>query len=87
MTEREAPAATSRIEKLYKARKDLEKRQQVTVKAQKKFYNKSRTLKTFKKGEKVMLRAKYIRQLRPSVKLTDKYLGPFKIIKVVGDYS
>jgi hypothetical protein len=41
----------------------------------------------FKKDDKVMLLAKNIKQLRPSVKLLDKYLRPFDIIEVIRDYG
>lgn len=33
-----------------------------------------------------MLRAKNIRQLRPSAKLADRYIGPFKVIEVIGTH-
>jgi hypothetical protein len=41
----------------------------------------------FKKDDKVILLAKNIKQLRPSIKLSDKYLKPFDIIKVIKDYK
>jgi len=34
-----------------------------------------------------MLLAKNIRQLRPSIKLLDKYLKPFDIVEVIRDYK
>ena len=33
-----------------------------------------------------MLRAKNIKQLRPSVKLADRYLGPFTVLEVIGTH-
>jgi hypothetical protein len=38
-------------------------------------------------GDKVFLRAEFIRTTRPSRKLADKYLGPFEIIGVAGPAS
>jgi hypothetical protein len=54
--------------------------------AQKKWYDKKHTPKTFALGDKVMLLAKNIRQLRPSRKLADRYLGPFEVSEVVGTH-
>lgn len=38
-------------------------------------------------GDNVMLNAKNLRQLRPSKKLADRYLGPFKVIGIVGNHG
>jgi hypothetical protein len=38
-------------------------------------------------GDKVFLRAEFIRTTRPLRKLVDKYLGPFEIIRVAGPAS
>ena len=54
--------------------------------AQKKWYDKKHTLKTFALGDKVMLLAKNIRQLRPSRKLANRYLSPFEVSEVVGTH-
>ena len=41
----------------------------------------------FRIGDKVMLAAKNIKQLRPNRKLADKFLGPFTVREVVGGHS
>lgn len=38
-------------------------------------------------GELVMLNARHISQLRTSKKLADRYLGPFKIIEILGTHK
>jgi hypothetical protein len=38
-------------------------------------------------GDKVMLLAKNICQLRPSKKLTDCYLGPFEVVAVISTHG
>ena len=38
-------------------------------------------------GDKVFLRADFIRTTQPSKKLADKYLGPFEIIGIAGPMS
>ncbi len=54
---------------------------------QKKYYNKKHIAREFKIEDQVMLNAKNIKQLRPSIKLINKYLGLFKVIKVIGAYK
>lgn len=85
--EREAPAATERVKRIQDKRKALEKRWQDAVETQKKHYDKKHIPRKFKVKDKVMLRAKNIRQLRPSVKLADRYLGPFRVVEVVGAHG
>ncbi len=38
-------------------------------------------------GDLVMLSAKNVRQLRPSKKLSDRRLGPFKVMEIVGNHQ
>jgi transposase InsO family protein len=47
-------------------------------------YNKKHKLKTYKVGEQVLLSSKYIRTRRVSPKLSDRSLGPFKVVRKVG---
>ncbi len=84
--EGEAPAASERAKIIEEERKALERRWRDAVAAQKRHYDKNHIPREFKIGDKVMLRAKNIRQLRPSVKLADKYLGPFKVTEIVGSH-
>jgi Reverse transcriptase (RNA-dependent DNA polymerase)/RNase H-like domain found in reverse transcriptase/Integrase zinc binding domain/Chromo (CHRromatin Organisation MOdifier) domain len=85
--EGEAPAATERVKKIQEERQILEERWQDAVAAQKRHYDKKHIAKEFKLEQKVMLRAKNIRQLRPSVKLADRYLGPFDIVEIIGEHK
>jgi hypothetical protein len=82
----EAPNARLRVEQLQAEREELAKRWDNAMQAQKKWYDKKHTPMTFALGDKVMLLAKNIRQLRPSKKLADRYLGPFEIAEVVGTH-
>ena len=82
----EAPNARLRVEQLQVEREELAKRWDNAMLAQKKWYDKKHTLKTFALGDKVMLLAKNIRQLRPSKKLANRYLSLFKIAEVVGTH-
>ena len=85
--EGEAPAATERVKIIQTEREALDKRWQAAVEAQKKYYDKNHIAKEFKVGDNVMLRAKNIRQLRPSAKLADRYLGPFSVMEIVGTHK
>ena len=49
-----------------------------------KYYNRKHKSKTYKVGDLVLLSSKNIRLQRASKKLADKFLGPFKVLKVVG---
>ena len=82
--EGEAPAAAERVEIIRKERQRLQAQWQNAVSTQKQHYDKKHIPVKFKIGDKVLLRAKNIKQYRPSGKLSDKYLGPFDIIKVIG---
>ena len=83
----EAPSARARIEKLADERETLLQHWKRASNTQQKWYNKKHTPQTFAMGDKVMLLAKNIRQLRPSKKLADRYLGPFEVIAVVGTHG
>jgi hypothetical protein len=82
-----APAAHERIQRIKAERQAMEKRWQEAVEEQKKHYDNKHMDKKFQVREKVMLRAKNIRQLRPSAKLADKYLGPFEVLETLGDQA
>ena len=85
--EGEAPSATARVKKIQEDRGALEKRWQSAVESQKRNYDKKHIPKGFEVKSKVMLRAKNIRQLRPSLKLADRYLGPFEVVEVIGTHK
>lgn len=82
-----APAAAERVELIRKERQRLQIRWQDAVKAQKLHHDKKHIPRRFKVSDKVLLRAKNIKQLRPSGKLADKYLGPFEIVEAIGEHG
>ena len=82
----EAPQARVRVEALKKEREMLEKQWQTATKNQKKHYDRKHMPMSFAVGDKVMLLTKNLRQLRPSKKLSDRYLGPFVVEQVVGTH-
>jgi RNase H-like domain found in reverse transcriptase/Reverse transcriptase (RNA-dependent DNA polymerase)/Integrase zinc binding domain/Chromo (CHRromatin Organisation MOdifier) domain len=49
-----------------------------------KYYNRKHVDKSYRIGDEVMLASKNIRLRKPSKKLTDKFLGPFKVLEAVG---
>jgi len=81
------PAAAERIQLLNKERETLTNTLRIATESHKKYYDKKHKATRFKVGDKVMLATKHIRQLRPSQKLSDKYLGPFKVIKTIGNHG
>lgn len=80
-----APSALERVQVIQDEREELANTLRRAVETQKQFYDKRHTQREYKLGDKVMLAAKNIKQLRPSRKLADKYLGPFEIIGIVGE--
>ena len=80
-----SPAADERAREMVTKRGEVRALLQAANEAYAKHYNKKRTPMTFAAGQWVWLSTKYLRQRRPSRKLADKYLGPFRIIAVVGD--
>lgn len=81
------PGATERVQSLLRERKAMEKRLQRAHGWYKKWYDKGRRDLRFKPGDLVLLSAKNRKQTRPSRKLADKYLGPFKVLEVVGAHG
>jgi hypothetical protein len=79
-----APRAIEHVERLKEIREMLEDSLVKASAAQKKYYDRRHQPITFAVGDKVMLRAKNIRTLRPSVKLDHRQLGPFTIIDAWG---
>lgn len=81
------PEAKLRAERLQEERKELKIRWVAASESQRKWYNQKHTPKTFRIGELVMLNARNVRQLRQSKKLADRYLGPFKILEILGTHK
>ena len=82
--EKEATSADERIEILRSERQELADKLRSAAESQKRHYDKKHTPIKFKVKDEVMLAAKNIKQLRPNKKLSDKYLGPFKVLETVG---
>ena len=81
------PEAELRITRVQEEREELTQRWSSAVAAQQRGYNKRHQPMTFAVGDEVMVSAKHIRQLRQSKKLSDRYLGPFKITAIHGDHK
>lgn len=82
-----APLAQERIKLLIKEREDLIGTLKTAQDSHKKYYDRTHKPIRFKIGDKVILAAKNIRQLRPSKKLSDRYLGPFEVVKIMGEHG
>jgi len=85
MASGEAPDARHEVEvreKLSKAYQEMWAKAQETAK---KYYDKRRKVQFFKEGQEVLLSAKNIRVRKPCKKLTDRFLGPFKVVRRVGE--
>lgn len=85
VTERKAIAAHERAKILQQERDTLDDQWKAAMEAQARFYNAKRKPQVFKLNQKVMLSAKNIRVARPNRKLSDKYVGPFEITKVLSN--
>ena len=83
----EAPAARQRIEALQEIRTNLEDCWKQATEYQTKYYNAKHKPKQYNVGDEVLLSAKNIRTRRPSKKLDHRFLGPFKILELVGNQA
>jgi len=81
------PAAKDRADDMREARKTAARLLLSAHESFKKFYDRKRVDKQYLEGQWVWLSARNIRQRRPSSKLSDKYLGPFRITEVVGNHK
>lgn len=84
-TERHVPAADARALEMIHRREEVRKILESANQSYEKWYNKTRTPQSFEINQWVWLSTKHLNQKRPSRKLADKYIGPFKITHVVGD--
>ena len=53
-------------------------------KVAKRHYNKRRKARSFEKEQKILFSSKNIRVRKPCKKLTDRFLGPFRVVKKIG---
>ncbi|RFU25015.1 hypothetical protein B7463_g11321, partial [Scytalidium lignicola] len=77
------PAATKRAEELQESRSKIASLLQHAQKLYEKWYNQRQELKSFNLRDWVLVSTAHIKQQRPCRKFADKYLGPWKITKVV----
>jgi transposase InsO family protein len=82
-----APAAAERIKLLQDEREVVAQKLRVASESYKKFYDTKHKKTRFRVGDLVLLSTKHLRQLRPSRKLSDKFLGPFTVKRVVYDHG
>jgi hypothetical protein len=85
--EGKVPAAEERIKLLVEERERLSSNLRKAHEEHRKYYDAKHKPTRFCVKEKVMLASKNIRQLRPSRKLADKYLGPFEVVEIMGDHG
>ncbi|TID16590.1 hypothetical protein E6O75_ATG11708 [Venturia nashicola] len=84
---REVPAAKDRIEGLYLLRSKLAVRWQEATEAQSSYYNKKHKPMQFNKGDLVLVSTKNLRLKTPSKKLSQRMMGPFRVIEPVGSQA
>jgi hypothetical protein len=82
--ERESQAATRRAEELRRSRSSTSRLWERAQATWSKHYNSKHKPKSYAPGDLVLLSAKNIQLSRPSKKLSDRFLGPFTVLKVVG---
>jgi hypothetical protein len=77
--EKEAPVTRQEVETREKHAKTFEKLWNASRKRMKDSYDKKHKSISFRPGEKVLLSNKNFRIRKPCKKLTERYLGPFKV--------
>ena len=65
-------------------REAMHRRLKQASERQAKYYNQKHTQKVYKVGELVLLSMKNLKLRRPSVKLSPKFIGPFRIQEAIG---
>jgi hypothetical protein len=83
----EIPHAKDRAKDLTKIREKLENSWRRTKESQAKWYNKNHMPTTYKVGDQVLLSSKNIKTIRSNQKLDHRFLGPFLIIKKIGNQA
>lgn len=81
------PAAEERIKQIDSTLTELRSTLKFSQETYSKFANQRRQPHCFKIGDNVFLNRKNIKTTRPSLKLDDKFFGPFKIIEKINDVS
>lgn len=81
------PTALERAKSLQEAHAQYQQLLTSAAAGYAKWYNKKRTPHEFSVGDEVLVSAKNRRQQRPSTKLADKYLGPFRVTEIIGHHK
>jgi transposase InsO family protein len=84
LPEGNAPSAQERVKEMEEMRKDLITLLAHANETQKKYYDQKHKPMSFRIGDRVMVRAKNFRMIRPSRKLDHRQLGPFTIVDAWG---
>ena len=82
-----APAAIERVSLLQQEREGLAEKLPVASESHKRFYYARHKKTWFQVGDMVLSATKHLRHLRPSRKLADKFLGLFKVKRIVYEHG
>jgi transposase InsO family protein len=80
----DAPEAIERVAQLQEEREALARHWVKATQAQSKHYNAKRKPMEFSMGDQVLLSAKNLKLRRPNRKLAERFVGPFKIVEIIG---
>src|ERR1700709_2193988 len=82
------PAADEIADEIGKAQEDVKSTLEIVNERMKRFFDHGvKNAPQFEIGDQVWLDAKNIKQRRPSVKLSDRRLGPFEVLEKVGELN
>ena len=79
----QVPAASDLVEALQELRTRAKTLLESSSKSYARWYDRKRSDKEFKKGDWVLLSTKNLPQRRPSRKIADKFIGPYRVTKVM----
>ena len=82
--EGEVPTARERMKHIHKLKLAMEQRWRSAVAAQAKYYNKTHQSRLYNIGKLVLSSTRNLKVRQPNRKLSHKFLGPFRIIELVG---
>ncbi len=79
------PDARYEVETREKLLKTYQKIWMKTQKVARRYYDKRRKIQSFEEDQEILLSAKHIRVRKLCRKLADRFLGPFRITKRIGE--
>jgi hypothetical protein len=82
--EGEVPAAKERIQRIHDLRESFQKRLEQASQSRAIYYNKKHQPMKFKKGDLVLVSTKNLRTRSASRKMTQRFMGPFRVDEPVG---